>query len=157
MSIQFGGDFQPVQTARAAAVLEAAGAFDPTPTEMPCPYADHVTFYITYTRGAVGGDAQFRVEPSPYSSDQAGVEDWFLASVFAAGGVVSGVDTLSNLQRGNVEYGSTGAGAETVVYGPFLLRKTAERIRFLARESGVLGTPGTMHVVAMFGFIEETV
>ncbi len=157
MSIQFGGNFQPVQTARAAAALEAVGAFDPTPTEMPCPYADHVTFYITYTRGAAGGDAQFRVELSPYSSDQAGVEDWFRASVFAAGVVVSGADTLSNLQRGSVEYGSTAAGAENVVYGPLSLRKTAERIRFVAAESGVLGTPGTMHVVAVFGFIEETV
>ena len=157
MSIQFGGSFQPTQTARASAALPAAGAFDAAPIEMPCPYTDWIMFYLSYTRGAVGGDTQFRVEVSPYSSDLAGVENWFRASVFAAGAVVSGLDSLSHLQRGSIEYGSTGAAIENVVYGPFNLSKTAERIRFVAAESGVVGTPGTLHVVAVLGFREETV
>lgn len=154
MPIAIGVAYQPLQEARAAAVLEAAGAFDPNPTELECSYADFVTFYITYTRGAAGGDVQWYIETSPYTADQAGVEDWFRSSVFAAGGVVSGADTLSNLQRGNVEYGSQGAPAENVVYGPIALHKTAERVRFVAAESGVVGTPGTLHVMALFGYVE---
>ncbi len=156
MPVVFGGNFLPEQVARAAAALEAAGAFDPTPTEMPCPYMDWVTFYISYTRGAAGGDMQFRVEVSPYSVDRAGVEDWFRASLYAGGAVASGADSLSNLQRNAVEYGSGGAGIESVVYGPLSLLKTAERIRIACAESGAVGTPGTAHIVALFGFREET-
>ncbi len=156
MPVVFGGNFQPIQTARASAALEAAGAFDPTPTEMPCPYADWVTFYISYTRGAAGGDMQFIVELSPYSEDRAGVEDWFRASLYAAGAVVSAADSLSNLQRNAIEYGSQGAAIENVVYGPIALLKTAGRARISCAESGAVGTPGTAHIVAVYGFREET-
>ncbi len=144
------------QVARAAAILEAAGAFDPAPTEMPCPSLDWVNFYLSYTRGAAGGDMQFRVEISPYSVDRAGVEDWFQAALYAPGAVVSGGDSLSNLQRQSIEYGSTAGAIESVVYGPVALLKTTERVRIVCAESGALGTPGTAHIVAKFGDREET-
>ncbi len=156
MPVVFGGSFLPEQVARASAVLPAVGAFDATPTEMPCPYMDWVTFYISYTRGAAGGDMAFRVELSPYSVDRAGVEDWFRASLYAAGAVASGADSLSNLQRNAVEYGSTGAAIENAIYGPIAMLKTAERARIVCAESGVAGTPGTAHIVAIFGFREAT-
>ena len=156
MPVAFGGNFLPEQVARASAALPAAGAFDPAPTEMPCPYMDWVTFYISYTRGAAGGDMQFIVELSPYSVDRAGVEDWFRASLYAAGAVVSAADSLSNLQRNAIEYGSQGAAIESVVYGPIALLKTVERARISCAESGNVGTPGTAHIVALFGFREET-
>ncbi len=156
MPMVFGDTYPLEQVARAAAVLEAAGAFDPAPTEMPCPSLDWVTFYISYTRGAAGGDMQFRVELSPYSADRAGVEDWFRASLYAGGPVGSGADSLSNLQRNAIEYGSGGAGIENVIYGPIAILKTAERARISCAESGAVGTPGTAHIVALFGFREAT-
>jgi len=152
MSVVFGGSFQPLQTVRASAVLPAAGAFDAAPLELPCPGAESVILYLSYTRGAAGGDMYFNVSLSPYAVDQAAVQNWFRASVFAAGGVVSGADSLSNLQRGAVEYGSTGAAIENVVYGPLALNKSAQRLRVAFAEAGVIGTPGTVHAVALFGF-----
>lgn len=139
-----------LRTMRAAAALAAASAWDAAPLEIPCIGFQHVTFYITYTRAAAGGDLQFRIEVSPYSSDLPVVEDWFRASLYSAGAVASGADTLSNLQREAVEYGSTAAGAENLVYGPLELRGTVERIRIGCRESGAPGTPGNAHIVALF-------
>lgn len=136
-------------TARAAAALPAAGAWDATPTEVHSIGLDYVTFYITYTRGAAGGDMQFRIEFSPYSADVAGVEDWFQGTIYAGGAVASGADTVSNLQREEVEYGSTGAAAEPYIYGPIALHGTVARWRIAAQESGVVGTPGDCHIVAL--------
>lgn len=45
-----------VQVARAEALLPAGGAFDTTPTEMPCPGFTQVTLFVEYTRGGAGGD-----------------------------------------------------------------------------------------------------
>ena len=136
-------------TARAAAALPAAGAWDATPTEFHCIGLDYVTFYITYTRGAAGGDMQFRVEYSPYSADSVGVQSWFRGSIYAGGLVASGADTLSNVQREDVEYGSTGAAAEPYIYGPIALHGTVARLRIPAAESGVVGNPGDCHIVAL--------
>jgi len=136
-------------TFRASAALPAAGAFDAAPTEIAVANVDFVTFYISYTRGAAGGDMQFRLEYSPYSADVAGVQSWFQGGVYAAGAVASGADTVSNLQREGVEYGSTGAAIENVVYGPLEIDATVERIRMPCAESGVVGTPGIAHIVAV--------
>ena len=137
-------------TVRAAAALPAAGAWDAAPTELACAGWGWVTFYFSYTRGAAGGDMRFRVELSPYSADIAGVEDWFQATVFSAGAVASGADTVSNIQRNDTEYGSTAAAIENFVYGPLDLKGTVERIRVACAESGVVGTPGAAHIVAVF-------
>ena len=46
---------QSLQTARAAAALPAAGAYDAAPTELSCQAAGAVTLFTTYTRAGVGG------------------------------------------------------------------------------------------------------
>lgn len=141
-----------VQIAKAWAALEAAGAWD-TPTEMICAGMSSVMLYLRYTRAAVGGDMQYRVVLSPYAADAIATADtatWARATVFSSGVVVSGGDTLSNLQRGETEYGSSAAAAEDFVYGPIDLGNTVERIRVSCRESGVIGTPGSCSIVAVF-------
>jgi len=137
---------EQVQTARVAAVLPAAGAFDAAPLEMPCPGFEHVTLFISYTRGGAGGDMQFRIEANPDSTGGT----WHRAGLFSPGAVASGADSLSNLQRESVEYGSTGAGAETVIYGPLELYGGVERLRVACAESGAVGTPGTAGIQARF-------
>jgi len=137
-------------TIRAAAALGVAGAWDAAPIETACANFKWVMFYFTYTRGAAGGAVDFQIHTSPYSADQAGVEDWFYQSVYAAGAVAVNVDTASNIQRELVTYGATTAAAETFNYGPVSLDGTVERIRIRCRESGVPGTVGDCHVVAVF-------
>ena len=135
------------QTARVSAVLPAAGAFDAAPLEMPCPGFDHVTLFINYTRGGAGGDMQFRLEANADASGGT----WQRGAVYSPGAVASGADTLSNLQRDTIEYGSTAAGVEGVVYGPLQLRGGVERLRVACAESGAVGTPGTCQILARFG------
>jgi hypothetical protein len=116
---------------------------------MSCAGFDSVTLYISYTRGAAGGDVQFRID---YSPDSAGAV-WHQGSVYAAGAVASGADTVSNVQREEIEYGSTGATAELFVHGPIALNGTVERIRVVAQESGVVGTPGNCEIEARFASV----
>ena len=137
-------------TVRAAAALLAAGAWDAAPTEIPIIAADYFTLYFTYTRGAAGGAFDFQIQYSPYSADLAGVEDWFDASAYAIGAVVSGADTQSLIQAEYVTFQSQGATAENFIYGPIRLERTIERIRVLCRESGVVGDPGELHIVGVF-------
>ena len=136
---------EQVQTARASAALPAAGAYDAAPIEMHCAGFETCILFITYARGGAGGDMQFRVEVSPDST----VAVWHRGGVYAPGTPASGTDVVSNLQRESVEYGSTGAGRESVVYGPFDLRGAA-RLRVPCRESGAIGTPGTSAIEARF-------
>ena len=137
-------------TVRAAAALPALGAWDATPIEVACAGFDWVMLYFTYTRDAVGGAMDFQAHISPYAADLAGVEDWFYQSIYAGGAVAAGGDTISNVQRELVTYGSTAAGAETFAYGPLRLDGTIERIRIPCRESGVTGSPGDCHIVGVF-------
>jgi hypothetical protein len=133
------------QTARASAALPAAGAYDAAPTEMHCVGFETCALFISYTRAGVGGDMQFRVEVSPDSTGAV----WHRSSLYAPGAVASGADSVSNLQREDVEYGSTAAGLEAVMYGPFDLRG-ASRMRVPCCESGAVGTPGTAAIEARF-------
>jgi hypothetical protein len=137
-------------TIRAAAALPALGGWDATPTEVACAGFNWAMFYFTYTQGAAGGAMDFQMHISPYAADLAGVEDWFHQTIYGAGAVAAGADTTSNVQRELVTYGSTAAGAETFVYGPVRLDGTIERLRVRCRESGVPGTAGTCHIVAVF-------
>ncbi len=138
-------------TLRASAVLEAAGAWDPAPVEVPCVGMEAITFYISYTRGGAAGAVDFQVEYSPYSADVAGVEDWFTMSIYGAAAVGAGADTTSLLQRELITYTPTAALIENFVYGATGLKNTVERLRVRCRESGNAGAPGTAHIVALFG------
>jgi hypothetical protein len=136
-------------TVRAAAVLGAVGAWDAAPTEIPCAGVWWVRLYHTYTRAQPGGRFQYRYQVSPYAADLAGVEDWFNGSLYVPDQLVVAVDSTSNVQREQIEYWSTGAGAETFVSPPIHLAGCSERFRLQAREMGTV-PPGTLHTVAVF-------
>jgi len=136
---------------RASAALAAAGAWDAAPTETPCAFVDNLTLSFTYTRGAAGGGFDWQLETSIYAvvgNVPAGAAEWVTQSIYAAGGVVAGADTTSLVQRELQSYTSQGAAAEDFSYGPIELNSTIERIRVRARESGVVGTPGTLQITA---------
>ena len=139
-----------LQTVRASAALPAAGAFDATPTELYCVTFNFVTFYMSYIRGGAGGAFDFTLQASPYGADLAGVEDWFTQGIIAGGAVAAGANTTSLTQREFVSYGAVGAVMENFVYGPVELRGTVERLRMPCAESGNVGAPGTLHIVAVF-------
>lgn len=142
-----------LQEARASAVLLGAGAWDAAPTEMVCCGFDQCNLHLTYTRGAAGGAVDYQIEVSPYSAAAlvpAGAAEWITEAMYAAGAVVAGADTQSLIQRAYETYTSQGAAAEDFEYGPIHLAANIERIRVRARESGVVGTPGTLQIEANF-------
>lgn len=142
-----------VQVARASAALGAVGTWDAAPTELACPYFENVTLNMTYTRGAAGGAFEFQIETSPYSvvgNVAAGASEWVTEAIYAAGGVAAGADTTSLVQREVQSYTSQGAAAEDFSFGPIGLGGTVERIRVRARETGAVGTPGTLQIEAVF-------
>ena len=103
---------------RASAALPAAGAWDAAPTEQAIFGASGMTLSFTYTQGAAGGafDYQIEVSPEGVAGDvPAGASEWVTESVYAAGGVVAGVDTQSREQREYQTYQATAAGAEITV------------------------------------------
>jgi hypothetical protein len=136
---------------RVSAALTAAGAWDAAPTESFVSGGEHITLSFTYTRGAVGGAFDWQLETSIYAvvgNVPAGASEWVTESVYATGAVAAGADTTSLVQRELQSYTSQAAAAEDIVYGPIALNKTIERVRVRARESGVVGTPCTLSIVA---------
>ena len=134
---------------RASAALAAAGAWDAAPTETFSSGARWLNLAFTYTRGAVGGAFDFQIETSIYSvaaRAPAGAAEWATEAIYAAGAVAAGADTTSLVQRELQSYGSQGAAAEDFSFGPIDLGRTVERVRIRARESGVVGTPGTLQI-----------
>ena len=108
-----------------------------------------LVLYLSYTRGAAGGAFDFQILVSPYSADLAGVEDWFIQTQYNAAVLAAGVDSQSRLQQEYITYASKAAGIENVVYGPVDLGAGIERIEVRARESGVVGTPGILHITGI--------
>jgi len=138
--------------ARASAALPAAGAWETSPTELFVSEASWLTIFLTYTRGAAGGAYDWQLEVSPYAITAdvpAGAQEWGDVTAYAVGAVVAGVDTQSQMQEEYVNYGSTGAAAEMNVFGPIHLGGAVERIRIRCRETGVVGTPGTLQIEIM--------
>ena len=137
---------------RASAALAAAGAWDAAPTVSFSAQVRNITLAFTYTRGAAGGAFDWQLEVSPYSVAAlvpAGASEWLTGdAIYAAGAVAAGVDTQSLVQREYQTYTSQGAAAEDFVIGPVALNGTIERVRVRARESGVVGTPGTLQITA---------
>lgn len=133
-----------LQVARASAALAAAGAFDAAPVEMHCPGFKSVMLFIEYTRGGAGGDMQFKIEISPVNTG----DHWYQVGQYAAAALASGSDVVSNIQRQEIEYGSTGAAIEKVAFGP--VEYNADRMRIACQESGAVATPGTAKITARF-------
>ena len=137
-------------TIKASAALPAAGAWD-TPTIHAVAGAGSIVLSLTYTRGAANGAFDFQVQTSIYAivgNVPAGAGEWANEAIYAAGAVVAGVDTTSLVQREFERYTSQAAAAETFTFGPIELGHVIERLRVTARESGVVGTPGTLAIVA---------
>ena len=139
-----------VQTVRASAALAGAGAWDATPTELYCSPYSYVTFYMSYTRGGAAGAFDFRLEVSPYVANSGVVENWFRQAIIAGGAVAAAAYTTSLTQREQVSYGATGVAIENYVYGPVELMSTVERLRMPCAETGNVGAPGTVHILAVF-------
>ena len=134
---------------RASAALPAAGAWDATPTEQNVAGAREVLLSFTYTRGGVGGAFDFQLEVSPYAvvgNVPAGASEWVTEALYAPSAVVAGADTTSLAQRELISYTSQGAAAEDFAFGPIEMGGV-ERLRIRARESGAVGTPGTLSIV----------
>lgn len=136
-------------TFRASAALAGAGAWDATPLEVAVPSQSKIKLYCVYTRGAAGGAVDLQPQYAPRSIDAAGVEDWFAQTRYSGGVLAAGSDTQSRLQREYFTYASTAAGAENFVIS-IDIDSTVERVRVPCRESGVVGNPGTVHIV---GFV----
>lgn len=136
-------------TFRASAALPAAGAWDATPTVVAIPQLARLVLYISYTRGAAGGAMDFQLQVSPYSATAAGVQNFFNQSEYSAAVLAAGVDSQSRIQAEYITFQSQGAAIENVVYGPVELGAGVERIMVRARESGVVGNPGTVHIVGI--------
>jgi len=138
-------------TMRASAALPAAGAWDAAPTEQNVAGAGSITFSFTYTEGAVGGAFDWQLQTSIYSvaaNVPAGAGEWGDEALYSAGAVAAGADTQSRVQAEYQTFNPVGVAAETFTYGPVELGHTIERVRILARESGVVGTPGLLQVTA---------
>jgi hypothetical protein len=110
-----------------------------------------MSLHFTYTRGAAGGAFDWQLEVSHYSVVgivPAGASEWVTMSLYAAGVVAAGGDTTSLIQRELISYEATGAGAEDFVF-VVALDGLIERVRIRARESGAVGTPGTLQITAV--------
>ena len=136
-------------TFRASAALAGAGAWDATPLIVACPQYARLVLYLSYTRGAAGGAFDFQLQVSPYSANALVVQSWFNQSEYSAAVLAAGADSQSRLQQEYITYQSQAAAIENVVYGPVELGAGVERVMVRARESGVVGTPGTLHIVGI--------
>jgi hypothetical protein len=136
--------------ARVSAALPAVGAWDAAPTEFSTMGARDIALSFSYTRGAVGGAFDFQLLYSIYAdtvTPPAGAGEWSTEVIFQGGGVVPGVDTQSRIQKDYQTFQPAGAAQEVVIYVVHL-KGAIERMQVLARESGVVGTPGTLQITA---------
>ena len=136
---------------RASAALPAAGAWDATPTEQNVAGAGSIMLYFTYQEGDQAGTGAFdwQVQASAYSiaaNAPTGALEWTDESLHASGGVAAGLDTQSRVQAEYQTFAPTSANQEGFVYGPIRFNHHVERVRIPARESGVVGTPGTLQI-----------
>jgi hypothetical protein len=137
-------------TIRASAILPAVGAWDPTPIIFPMAGFGVATLFFAYTRGGAGGAFDWYLEGTPYAIDViAPLATWFQSSLYAPAILAAGVDSQSRIQREYFTYQAVGGAIETFAYGALRLLGTVERLRLFARESGNVGAPGTLQVMAL--------
>ena len=130
-------------TAFASAALPAAGAFTTTGVELDTLGYQRVDFFCKYTRGAAGGSVAIAFE---FSLD--GTNFFQESYVVNQVGFVAGTDYRANVQQYEVLYTSNSASAETFMLA--LSDIFAVKIRLIAKEVGVTGTPGTLAVTCRF-------
>lgn len=125
--------------ARASAALGAG--YDAAPTEEVTGGRKWVLYSIAYTRGAVNGSIQVKIERCITESS---ADQWPQTSVISTGAVVPGADTNSPMQEEEFEFQSTGLAIDYFclvipTYG-------CHKIRIAARESSGLAV-GTAAIV----------
>jgi hypothetical protein len=103
---------------------------------------DYATIYCAYTRGAAGGAYEIAIWISPVTTGA----DWARTVLYDPAANAINTDTTSSIQREGLEYGATAAGVEAVAYGPVHLAGAVERMYIAARETGVVGTPGSLSI-----------
>jgi hypothetical protein len=136
-------------TMRASAALPAGGNWDPAPVEQSVAGAGSVTLSFTYTQGAASGAFDWQLQGSIYSIAAlapTGAGEWADEALYSAGAVAAGADTQSRVQAEYQTFDPTVGTIETFLYGPIELAHTVERVRVVARESGVTATPGILQV-----------
>lgn len=122
-------------TARASAVLQAAGAYDTSPIPLPDNTFTELTFFIAYTRGGAGGAISYKVE---FSNDGF---TWYQTAQFSPPAIAAGADSVFLTQRNELKYQATGATQERFTSPTFTV--VGQFARISAKESGAVGTPGT--------------
>ena len=134
-------------TVRASAALPAAGAWDAAPTVVTSSGAESLMLAFTYTRGAAGGAFDWQLQVSPYAvaaDAPTGASEWLTELLYSAGAVAAGADSQSFAQHEYQTYTTLTGDAESFAFGPIELGGAIERVRVRARESGVVGSPGTL-------------
>ena len=147
-----GVGIESQQIARVSAALAAAGAWDVTPLELYTVGAERLMLSITYTRGGAGGAFDMQLESSIYSivgNVPAGANEWGDGTAYAVGAIVAGADTQSIIQDEYITFTSQGAAAESFLFGPLQVDGLMERLRIPCRESGAVGTPGTLQITVL--------
>ena len=123
-----------------SATLAAAGAYTTTGAQK-IEKQKQVALFCSYTRGAASGAVTIRIE---YSFDGT---NWFQTSLMSNAAVTTGSNSSTNIQRNDVVYTSTAAGAETFIIWltdiDSLVKINAQEIRLQVAESGATGSPGT--------------
>ena len=136
---------------RPSAALEAAGAWDTAPVAVRVSDATRMSLALTYTRGGAGGAFDWYIEIS-YAGVAAtlptGAAEWDEMALYASGPVAAGADSQSRIQMEFITFQPLTVNAETFTWD-IELDGTVERVRILARESGAVGTPGTLQVTAI--------
>ena len=144
---------EPVQTARYLAVLPLAWAWDTDALELACPGFQGVRLFISYMPFANNAFMVFRIEISPYSSDQAGA-DWFQEAdtIQPVPLLAPGADTANLIQRQVHSYREVIVNVQNWDH-LFTLGSTVERIRVSCRENSKGAPPGLCSIIALFGMM----
>jgi hypothetical protein len=132
---------------RAWAVLPASGSQE-VGAAVPCAGWDWASFFFEYQRGGAGGEVWFQLEWSPYSSDVAGVENWFTMAALVGQTLAQGQIAEAWMQKSRIEYRAQFGGVECFVYGPIQFARTFERVRLVCGDGQTV--PGNLKVTALF-------
>jgi hypothetical protein len=133
---------------RDSAALPGAGAYTTAQAwhTLEDQSVTEVTFYLTYTRGAAGGYPQFRVELG--NGTESGVEQ-----VIAESPTIVGAVATRSIYDETLDVQALHPSDANAVTRPVTLQipRGTKKIRLLAAEVGVVGTPGTCAITVVGG------
>ena len=123
---------------RASGILPAAGAWDAAPTEINTASYKFLEVWINYLEGAATGKVSVMLEKQLPSGT------WGRPVRIQPGRFIQGTDFMSKMQAEEWELDPIVVGSQIVTM-TFEINHPAQ-IRMAARESGVIGTPGTCEI-----------